>query len=118
VAIDELHLLGDYWRRAAQLLDLEIQAPFILESSNGERFEFACLLPQFGSARGLLVGLMADSAGARAGTAAGYAVSRMGATTRAPFELASIVECLVDWGWAVEGKSPPDWYINASGNAV
>jgi hypothetical protein len=120
VATDDLDILREHWREAARLLGVEFRAPFVLESATGERFEFACLLPQFGSPRGHLVGLMGGNAMAavRAGTAAGFAVASMGAPNSGePNNLASYVDCLLDWGWAVEEKSPPDWYIKASDEA-
>jgi hypothetical protein len=118
MATEKLDLLRDHWREAVRSLDIEFQAPFFLDSPSGERLEFACLLPQFGSPKGQLVCLMSDRPAGRVGSAAGFAVSSMGAWAGMPFDLASIMECLVDWGWAVEGEPPPAWYTKVSDNRV
>ena len=59
------------WQRAAQELEITIQAPYTLVARDGARFEFACLLPQFGGKNGMVLGTNYDEAAANAATAAG-----------------------------------------------
>ena len=111
-------LLRTQWRDAARVLGIECTAPIIVEASTGERFEFACLLPQFGGPLGTLVDAFDNRAARLAAAAAGYCLSTMQPDTRLPFNAADYVDCLIDWGWADTNRSPPDWYAEGIGNAV
>ena len=103
-------LLGTQWKMAADLLRVGCVAPFVLESPEGQRFSFACLLPDFGAARGTLVLASFNRDAVEAAKARGYTCSSMGLEKRLPFDLESYKECLTDWGWTNENTTPPDWY--------
>jgi hypothetical protein len=65
------------WQRAATELGFELVVPFTL-SNGGEAIEFPALVPQFGSAKGMLIMFeySADAAqAAQAAQAAGYGFS-------------------------------------------
>jgi hypothetical protein len=110
--------LGNRWERAAQELEITIQAPYTLVARDGARFEFACLLPQFGGTNGMVLGTKYDEAAANAATAAGLGFSFLSAGTDAElFEIDSYVVCLRDWGWNAK-DSPPDWLVSGGGDAV
>ena len=99
-------------------MEIAIQAPFTLMGRDGARFEFACLLPQFGGEHGILLGTNYDDVAANAATAAGFGFSYMSAgESGEPFEIDTYVECLRDWGWSSNG-SPPGWLITGSADAV
>src|ERR1044072_7445010 len=108
-----LALLGDQWRRAAQELGIKCQIPYTLVAIDGATFEFACLLPQFGAARGMLIGATYNKAAADAALSAGFAFSHFDAEPQyVPFEIAGYVDCLKDWGWAVPREQPPAWFTS------
>jgi hypothetical protein len=103
-------LLGAQWKRAAEVLGVECQAPFTLESANGKHYEFACLLPAFGAPSGTLVSFRYEREAVEAAESQGYTHSTMGPEKRLPFELESFKECLIDWSWVREDADPPGWY--------
>jgi hypothetical protein len=105
-----LELLRAQWQRAATDLGIEFVSPYILEVSQLERYEFACLLPQFGAARGMLLRTAHDKAAIAAAVANGFGISQMGPETKLEYDISSYIECLCDWGWAVEHLPPPEWY--------
>lgn len=101
-------LLGEQWRTVARALGIDIVQPFYLRSPSGEQYEFACLLPQFGSERGMLVDNEHNPEAFAVATSAGFACSSMLAEAfYLPVDPESYIECLVDWGWSAEGQSPP-----------
>ena len=105
-------LLGTQWARAAKDLGVEIVVPYTLEVSQVERYEFACLLPQFGATNGMLLRTTHDKAASVAAAANEFGVSEMYAETRLEYEVSSYIECLCDWGW-VSTDPPPEWYSAA-----
>jgi hypothetical protein len=109
-------LLASQWSRAAAELRVRIVVPGNVTSSAGGSFEFACLLPDFGSAMGILLDTTYSREATKAATALGYAFSTMDAETRLPFDVESYKECLIDWGWAAVDRPAPAWYQN--GNVV
>ena len=106
-------LLGTQWARAAKDLGVEIVVPYTLEVSQVERYEFACLLPQFGATNGMLLRTTHDKAASVAAAANEFGVSEMYAETRLEYEVSSYIECLCDWGWVSKDQSPPEWYSAA-----
>jgi hypothetical protein len=108
-------LLREQWRTVASALGIEIVEPFYLRSASGEQYEFAVLLPQFGSERGMLIDVEHNPDAFAIATSAGFGCSSMLAETfHLPVDPESYIECLVDWGWSVDGQSPPAWYSNAA----
>src|SRR5262245_26609875 len=111
--------LGAQWRRAALELDIECRVPFTLSTPTGESFEFACLLPQFGGERGILLLSSYNASATGAATAAGFGYACVEAARPSePFELSTYIECLIDWGWLASGSPAPDWYVAGVRNAV
>ena len=102
--------LGREWLTIASRLAIECVAPFAVDFPDGSRFEFACLLPQFGGKLGML--LMADfyRPAALAASDLGYGVSCLGAGDPEYPDLDSAIRCLNDWTWTSSACAPPHWY--------
>jgi len=113
-------LLREQWRNVSGALEIEFLAPIIIDAHTGERFEFACLLPQFGAARGMLIDVVAGhiASARQAASLGGFALSTMAPETRLEVRPADYIECLLDWGWTARNQSPPDWYVAALRNGV
>jgi len=111
--------LGSQWQKAASELGIACQSPYTLVMSNGERFEFEVLLPQFGATRGMLLGTEFNAAAAQAATLEGFGFSYLDAgSVDEPFKLSEYIECLTDWGWVAKGDPPPTWYGSRGRDAV
>jgi len=106
----EIEQLGADWKKAAELLGVECIAPYSIEGPNGERYEFACLLPDFGAPSGMLIAVNYDREAVEEAGKLGYTHSSMSADNRLPFEIDSFMECLRDWGWVNSDKQSPSWY--------
>ncbi len=113
MARHSLTLLGAQWKRAANDLGVEIAVPYVLHATDGAAHEFACLLPQFGGPKGVLLRIAYDKPAADAACAAGFSVSHMDAETRLDFNLESYIDCLRDWGWTADAEPPPAWYSDS-----
>ncbi len=107
-------ILREQWRAVSQELSIEFVGPFLLKVGDGGWLEFACLLPQFGNQRGTLIDLSAPDGRERrsAASGAGYCLSTMGPETRLAVKAENYIDRLMDWGWAVDGRSPPAWSLN------
>jgi hypothetical protein len=107
-----LELLGDQWRAAAAKLGVVAVVPFDLELPLGQVARFACLLPQFGGPRGMLLTPTYEHAAFQAATDAGYGVSVLDPDTSGvdSSDLADYIACLKDWEWRGGLSSVPDWY--------
>jgi hypothetical protein len=112
----EREILREQWRSVAEALSLEFIGPFYLSLPEGRRSEFAGLLPQFGGKRGMLIDCEHDQEEAfAAAIAAGFGYSVMRAEHHnLPVEPTDYLDCLRDWGWSVEGQTPPEWYASAA----
>jgi hypothetical protein len=113
-------LLRAQWLSIAAELGIECIVPVVIDTVSGGRFEFACLLTQFGSTRGMLVDVEAGyiEAAREAARIGGFGLSTMAPESNLILRAADFIECIVDWGWAAEGKHPSDWYSKAVANAV
>ena len=106
-------ILTENWRAACAALSVKFVGPFKLFLTNGDHYEFAGLVAEFGSARGTLVDTQYDRAAFAAAKVAGFACSTMGADTSPAVDTASYAECLSDWGWCGQGRAP-EWYTAAA----
>jgi hypothetical protein len=108
-------ILREQWRAVSQELSIEFVGPFRFKNGDGGWLEFACLLPQFGDRCGTLIDLSAPDSRAKrlAAAGAGYRLATMQPETRWAVKAENYVDCLVEWGWAVDGLSPPSWYLKA-----
>ena len=104
-------LLGAQWRQIAEELAIDCIAPFFIDTVAGQRFEFACLIPGFGTPRGTLVSVTYIREAVEEAKARGYTCSSMHPETRLlPLDSESFRECLREWGWCRSGVAPPAWY--------
>ena len=110
----ERELLREQWSTVANVLSINFIAPFFLSLPDGAQCEFACLLPQFGGERGMLIDTEHSATAHAAAMASGYGVSSMGAEHHhLPINAADYIECLVDWTWVGPGPAP-EWYTSAA----
>jgi hypothetical protein len=105
----ERELLREQWRQVANALSIKIVAPFRLHLPNGKEHEVACLLPQFGREKGMLIDCEYSKEAFGVAAKNGYAISTMAAEHHyLPINAESYIECLVDWGWA-SSEQEPSW---------
>jgi hypothetical protein len=98
---------ADAWKGAAGDLGFRFISPFSIESG-GTRIEYVGHLPEFGSAKGMLV--IADpctSAQIEAAQDRGFGYSCV--TVEAVYDRAAFVELLCDWGWSGPEEHAPAW---------
>ena len=107
--------LRSEWIRAAGAIGIAVVAPYELCDASGVLHCFACLLPQFGSARGMLILAEYDRRAADAARSAGFgfAVLEPRSDEETAEDVESAMDCLLDWGWT-SPEPPPDWYSGAS----
>ena len=110
-------LLGANWKQAARKLTIDIHIPFTLEMPGGARYPFACLLPQFGAPRGMLLDVLYDKIAADAAVQVGFGFSIMDPDLHQPLDLSGYIDCLHDWGWVPTDQRPPLWYKYQDGDA-
>ena len=99
------------WLEVAKILGIKAYGPELVRGANGESYEFAVLLPQFGSQRGMLLHPTYDAQAFVAATTNGYGVSILDPIFVASvgFPTEGAIDCLLDWGWS-DSDSPPTWY--------
>ena len=109
----ERELLRQQWGQVAAALRIEFVGPYVVSLPDGKQREFAGLLPQFGSERGMIVDNEYDPAAFAFVKASGFACSTMGAELHhLPIDPDDFVDCLTDWGWS-QRTAAPDWYALA-----
>ena len=106
--------LREQWRTVATDLSILFVAPYALRLPNGASYEFACMLPQFGSTLGMLIDSEHSDAAFEAAVGAGFGITSMAAEQHhVPINASDYIECLHDWGWVGPG-APPGWYSGAA----
>ena len=109
----EREILREQWQAVARVLQIEFLGPFTLPLQDGHH-EFAGLLPQFGGGRGMLIDVEYVRDAFSTAVSAGFTCSAMLAECHhLPVDPANYIDCLVDWGWSIEGQPPPGWYHSA-----
>jgi hypothetical protein len=53
-------MVRDAWRVAASALSFRIEAPYLIRATNGKQIPCVAFLPDFGSANGMVIGLICD----------------------------------------------------------
>lgn len=105
--------LAEAWFRVAEILGVEIVAPYSAELPSGARIDASVLVKRFGARVGMLI--VTDYARVRselaALDAAGYGFSVLEEPEPAdPFDVEEYAEMLRDWGWAGSQESRPSWF--------
>jgi hypothetical protein len=103
-------VLRSQWLIAAERLGIRAEGPVEVPMPTGQSFEFAVLVPSFGSPLGTLIHPEYHRGAFTAAIAAGYATSTYlpDATEDVDAALDSYVDCLRDWGWCGAAE-PPVW---------
>jgi hypothetical protein len=104
--------LASEWAKAAELLHIEIVAPFSVTLPSGSIIGAKVLVKGFGPPNGML--LVTDYASVRdeleALEAAGFGFSVLEEPAESsPFVLDEFIELLQDWGWAGNNRDKPQW---------
>ena len=101
--------------QVAAALKIECVAPLSVNGDDGQEHVFACLLPQFGEGRGMLINHQHVQAAASAAVAQGYSFSSMlPETHQLPIDPGNYTGCLREWGWSGNPNAVPEWYADAS----
>lgn len=106
------------WQRAATELNIEVQAPFHI-NSNGAPHEFVAFIPDFGG--GTVVGctrapdFTIDATLVRAAKDGGYHYSFLNISEYVRFDRHSFIETLEEWGFTGPPDRRPTWLkVNSS----
>ena len=110
----ECEVLREQWRKIASELGILFVAPYVLSLPDGSSCEVACLLPQFGSSRGMIIDAAYSRTVFEAATQAGFGITSMlPERNDLPVTASSYIDCLEDWGWVGPGEAP-EWYTGAA----
>jgi len=107
--MEDRELLREQWRRVSQALGIAFVAPFSIEPG----LEFACLLPEFGSPKGMLIDARHNEIAFKIAIERGYGCSSMLPEAQLVVQPDDYVGCLQDWGWSIANRPPPSWYSGA-----
>src|SRR4051794_37245916 len=101
------------WSRAAELLGLDIEAPYSAVLQSGKTIEAAVLVRRFGAENGMLIltedAQVLDQITNLHQSGFGFSVLSEPRPAEA-FDLEVFVEVLRDWGWAGTADEKPSWY--------
>jgi hypothetical protein len=108
-----MNALQQYLSRAAAELDLRIEIEPIVTLSDGRSLRAQVRFPDLGNSSGALVFSFGDLLDRRAREdlkAQGYSMSTMsGAPAAASFDIDSLKETFLDWGWFGDPALTPNW---------
>jgi len=98
------------WTEASEDLGIKFIAPYRFTAANGEIFEAAGLLPQFGTGKGVLIidQKTDDEAIAIAEQSGEYFLSALSPRYYYNYNRELFIETLSEWGWIGEGDAP-EW---------
>ena len=96
------------WTEASEGLGIKFIAPYRFTGTNGEIFEAAGLLPEFGSGKGVLIidQKTDDEAIAVAEQSGEYFMSALSPRYYYNYNRELFIETLTEWGWIGEGEAP------------
>ena len=102
------------WQMAADDLGLDIQAPYEVDLSNGEKITAPVLISNFGGEKGMLILTDDDVFWKHHETLTdrGFGVSVSEETT--PYDRDEFIDMLSDWGWEGGPDNRPVWLKNLS----
>lgn len=107
-----MNRLQSFLQRACNDLGLRIVIPFELEMSDGTKIQAQALLPQLGSANGIvIVKHYSDLKGAASQLSRmGYSYSVLDEPLSSEeFDLRAFAEMFSDWGWGNVTENRPNW---------
>ena len=99
------------WIEASNDLGIRFIHPYKFTGLNGEEYEVAGLLPDFGSGKGALITNRKTDEEAKimAGLTKDYFMSGLNPRYYDKYYREYIIEALSDWGWIGEEQNEPDW---------
>ncbi len=100
------------WRTAASDLGIKVTAPITLRDAKRNKIDYAALVHDFGSRKGMAILFHDDRKAMEAADAAGYGFSCMDAYQI--YARDSFINALIDWEWTGTLEDAPKWYIEAS----
>jgi len=106
----EAQQIANAWLEAGQELRIEVISPFSIHTASGEVIEYIALVPQFGSANGMLLINDFDQDRIQAAQANGYGYSCLYLSSYGDYQREHFIDALNDWGWSEGQGNPPDWY--------
>jgi hypothetical protein len=101
------------WNEAARDLKFTFQTPFDFRTSNGESHRFIGLVSKFGSAKGTVIGLIAQFESrsvAKELDDLGYYLSFLNPDSYCHYTRDNFIATLDDWGWCGSTDERPAWY--------
>ncbi len=88
------------WRTAASDLEITVTAPSTLRGAKGIKIDYAALVHDFGSPKGIAILVREDRQAMEAADAAGYGYSCM--ASYQTYDRDSFMDALIDWEWVAK----------------
>ena len=103
--------IEDAWHEAGDDLGIDVEAPYVRESSAGTA-RFVAFLPDFGGPNGMVLGGLGDPDGDLPAQVAGEEELRYAEVGRAfaTYDAEVFRDALDEWGWQGPEGTEPEWY--------
>ena len=98
------------WQEAATDLQIKIQSPFILATSDGAELKFELLVEQFGGKAGALINSMDNTTDFKTAGKYGYHCSGLNPDAYSVYDRQHFIDTLNDMGYFGEDAQKPNWY--------
>jgi hypothetical protein len=98
------------WREASDDLNIKIQTPFVLATTDNRRIEFELLIEKFGNDKGAIILSTDNMTEFETAREYGYYCSALNPDTYAAYDRQHFIDTLNDWGYYGDKSQSPDWY--------
>jgi hypothetical protein len=98
------------WQKAAEHLQIKIEAPFILKTLNNEDLKFELLIKEFGSKLGTLILSTDEMTNFKLAENSGFYCSALNPLNYSTYVREVFIETLTDWGFYRNPLKKPEWY--------
>jgi hypothetical protein len=108
-------MVSDAWRIAAKALSIDIEAPYLIRTSDGKKVSCIAHLPDFGGPTGMVIGLWSGSAHKTheplilAARSLELYCSLINAEIYNSYDEETFKEALTDWGFFGNEDHRPNW---------
>jgi hypothetical protein len=98
------------WRQAADDLQIKIQSPFVLTTTDNRNIEYELLIENFGGKLGTLIFSTDNMTEFDSAEQFGYYCSALNPDSYSTYDKANFIDTLNDWGYYGDTLNKPNWY--------